>query len=195
MTRLPFDAGAIVLAGGASRRMGCNKCLLPYGGRPLIEHVCAQLRPLFPEILVSANETETYAFLGLTVVPDTIAGRGPLGGMAAALAQSPYDWNFVVAADIPDIPPELVAELYGHRKGHTCVVPVSAPGRCEPLFAFYHRELLPELQERLASGRFRAQALADLPGACQYPLAESTLRNFNTPDEYRAGSETSGEVR
>ena len=48
-------ATLLVLAGGASRRMGRSKALLPFGGRTIIEHLIANLAPAFAEILVSAN--------------------------------------------------------------------------------------------------------------------------------------------
>ena len=41
-----LEAAAIVLAAGASRRMGRAKALLPFGGEPLVAHIvrnCTQL--------------------------------------------------------------------------------------------------------------------------------------------------------
>jgi len=180
-----FEAGAIVLAGGASRRMGQNKCLLPYRGLPLIEHVCRELQPHFHEVLISANDPKIYAFLGLPIVADERPGMGPLGGIAAALARAHYDWNLVVAADMPEIPLPLIALLYARTPGHTCVVPVAASGRREPLFAFYHRSLLPMIRARLDVGHLRIQDLLDQAGAAEVALPAGELPNLNTPDEYR----------
>jgi len=98
---LSINATAIVMAGGESRRMGRDKSLLAVGGHPIIQSICEQLRGHFGEILISANEPEKLAFLGLNVVPDRIPGQGPLMGIACALEASRSNLNFVVAGDIP----------------------------------------------------------------------------------------------
>ena len=76
--------------------MGQDKALLPVAGRSLIEHLVDQLRPHFAEILVSANDPERYAFLGLKVVADRHPDVGPMEAVASALEQSPCEQNFIV---------------------------------------------------------------------------------------------------
>ena len=47
----------IVLAGGTSSRMGGgDKCLLPLGGRPLLDHVIERLRPQIGSLVINAND-------------------------------------------------------------------------------------------------------------------------------------------
>ena len=55
----------VIQAGGESRRMGQDKALLPFLGRPLIR-AChrARSRPLADEVLVTTNRPEAYGFLG-----------------------------------------------------------------------------------------------------------------------------------
>ncbi|HDT13077.1 MAG TPA: hypothetical protein ENO03_01845, partial [Candidatus Aminicenantes bacterium] len=50
---------AVVLAGGRGRRMNADKPGLDIGGRTLLEHVLAQVGPLFDEILVSVSRGQS----------------------------------------------------------------------------------------------------------------------------------------
>ncbi len=180
----PYDAGAIILAGGNSRRMGTNKCLLPYQGQPLIQHVVHQLRPLFATLTVSTNTPETYAFLELPMVSDRVTGQGPLAGIGAALARATSPWNFVVAADMPEISRDLIEKLAEHLPGNRCVVPVTESGHYEPLFAFYHQSLLPHIEEALHGGKFRMQDFLRHMESATVPVCTGRLPNLNTPSDY-----------
>ncbi len=186
----PYDAGAVILAGGSSRRMGTNKCLLPYQGVPLIQHVANQLQPLFPSVTVSTNTPETYEFLGLPMVCDRVSGQGPLAGIAAGIAASQHPWNFVIAADIPEIPQPLIAEMVRQMPGKQCVVPRTRAGHYEPLIAFYHRALLANMKKNLDCGNFRMHDFLDGVQAAAVLVSEGTIGNLNTPHDYTASTRT-----
>ncbi len=50
------DITGLVLAGGLARRMGgIDKGLVDLGGKPMIEHVLAALRPQVGRLLINAN--------------------------------------------------------------------------------------------------------------------------------------------
>ncbi|MFL7867205.1 MAG: molybdenum cofactor guanylyltransferase, partial [Anaerolineales bacterium] len=65
-----------VQAGGESRRMGRDKALMPFLGRPLIQRVVDRLSPIADEIIVTTNNPDDYRFLGLPLFPDLKPGRG-----------------------------------------------------------------------------------------------------------------------
>ena len=179
-------ATAIILAGGSSRRAGRDKSLLRIEGRPLIEHICRQLRPRFDQILVSANNTDDYAFLGVPIIPDRIPGSGPLMGIATALETSSTDLNFVVACDIPEIDLTFVERLLREAHDYDGVVPVDAEGRWEPLFAVYRKTMLEGMFRVLDSGRRRVSAAFPLCRMRYVELgADAAIVNLNTFDEYR----------
>jgi molybdopterin-guanine dinucleotide biosynthesis protein A len=77
---------AAILAGGKSKRMGQHKALLPYEGKPLIEHLLARLKNdvqlLF---LVGCPEPGLYRDVSVPVVTDALEDSGPLGGILSAL--------------------------------------------------------------------------------------------------------------
>src|SRR4051812_50133744 len=68
---------------------GGDKCLVPLGGRTLLERAIERLRPQVDELVLNANgDPERFAAFGLPVVADSVTGfAGPLAGVLAGL-----DW-------------------------------------------------------------------------------------------------------
>ncbi|HUT28618.1 MAG TPA: NTP transferase domain-containing protein [Sedimentisphaerales bacterium] len=180
------DATAIIMAGGDSTRMGQDKSMLPVNGRPMIKYICDRLTPHFDQIIVSAGDPSMYAFLGVPVVPDRIAGRGPLMGIASVLAASASDVNFVIACDIPEFDVGLVRRMLRRRRDHDAVVPRTGGSQYEPLFAVYKKSVLGAMEQALSSGKTRVM---DGLSACDVKYldlaADEQPKNINTMSDYR----------
>jgi molybdopterin-guanine dinucleotide biosynthesis protein A len=178
-------AAAIVLAGGSSTRMKQDKAMMRIDGRPMIEHVRGQLRNHFEQILISANNPEKYAFLGLPVIRDRSPGNGPMMGIASALEVSTLDLNLVVACDIPEINMNLAHRMIDLAKGYDIVVPRTEEGLLEPLFAVYRRSVLRRMHDLLSAGERRIRRLFSV---CRTRFVEvparNSLKNLNTMEEY-----------
>src|SRR4029077_6356309 len=79
---------AVLLAGGESRRMGKDKATMMFRGKPLWQIQLDLLRKLGPaEILISARSDPPWRPKELVFVADDAPSRGPLSGLAAALAK------------------------------------------------------------------------------------------------------------
>ncbi len=143
-----------VLAGGRSTRMGRDKALLEYHGRPLIEHAVRLLREagLRPHIVGSRPDLAQYA----PVISDLHEACGPLGGIEAALSATGSKWNLFLAVDLPLIPPAFLRYLQQrvYMTGAYATMPGVA-GRAMPLCAIYHRALLPQIRSALESGEYK----------------------------------------
>ncbi len=107
----------VIQAGGESRRMGQDKALLPFLGKPLIQRVIERVASLADELLVTTNRPEAYQFLDLPLFPDVIPGRGALGGLYTALSAASQPLVAVVACDMPFASPAL---LMGRARPAAC---------------------------------------------------------------------------
>jgi molybdopterin-guanine dinucleotide biosynthesis protein A len=182
---LQENATAIIMAGGSSSRMGADKSILPLEGKPMIERICERLYGTFRQILISAGDTDKFAFLGHQVVADRMQLQGPLMGIASALEASANEINFVIACDIPYINLSFVRKMLAEAVGVDMVIPVGSDGKYEPLFAVYCKSALIAINEVLASGR---RKISDVFSRCRVKYIElddaDWLMNINTMAEY-----------
>lgn len=191
------QAAGYVLAGGASSRMGRNKALLDFEGRPLVVRAAAVVAATGIGVTV-VGRPEFFVPLGLAAIPDEQPGLGPLGGIATALAHSSRPWNLIVAVDLPFLTAEWLSALVDRAiasRSARAILPRSDRG-LEPLCAVYHRECLAAIRPALARGvRKVTEGLAG-PPPCpvdQIPPEEwkrfapgaRLLENINTLPDYR----------
>ncbi|MHC4204356.1 MAG: molybdenum cofactor guanylyltransferase [Planctomycetota bacterium] len=182
---IKMPATAILLAGGDSTRMGQDKAMLPIGGQPMIKHVYEQLQPHFSQILVSLSNASLHDFLGVTVVADEVAGRGPLVGIASALKASASNVNFVMACDMPEIDAGLIRAMLRQVGDYDAIVPKVGPEWFEPLFAVYKKSALPAIEQVLKLGSNRVIDCFDHCRVKYIDLPSRHFRNINTKAEYR----------
>jgi molybdopterin-guanine dinucleotide biosynthesis protein A len=149
-----------IQAGGESRRMGTDKALLPFLGQPLILRPLQRLAGLAEEVIITSNQPEKFRFLGLTPIPDLLAGAGALGGLYTALSVASHPYVAVVACDMPFASPELMAVEFAllREAEADAVIPRSASGT-EPFHAVYRCETcLPHVWSALETGMRRVDS-------------------------------------
>ncbi|HEU0114258.1 MAG TPA: molybdenum cofactor guanylyltransferase [Thermomicrobiales bacterium] len=175
-----------VLAGGMSRRMGVDKALLTLreGGPPLLQLVLERVRPLTDDCFVVAADRPAYAQFGVRVVPDARPGRGPLGGIATALAAARDEFVLVVACDMPLLSLPLLRFMGGVARDYEALVPALADASArggkltyQPLHAIYARRCLGPIERRLAAGQLAVIGLFD--DVQTRVLDEATVRRFD----------------
>lgn len=185
---------AAILAGGRARRFGgADKASLVVGGAPIIERQLAALATVADDVRIVSNDPARYAALGVRVIPDQIAGAGPLGGVHAALVDAAHDGVIVLACDLPFVTAPLLEALsieFGTGDEIDAVVPRSARG-LEPLCALYAARCADTVRRRIEAGNLEMRGLLTelrfkelrSEGAPAFD-DESVFLNVNTPHDY-----------
>lgn len=181
----------VILAGGASRRMGTDKALLPCAGGTLVEAVHRRMTGLFREVILVTNSPERFGFLPCRKVADLLPGMGALSGIHSGLRHSPTPRIFVAACDMPHLSEKLVRHLASLAESHDVVVPEGDKG-LEPLHAVYHKNALPPMEEVLRAGEGRIVSFFDKVSVRRVGRDEvarldpgfRSFRNINTPGDY-----------
>jgi molybdopterin-guanine dinucleotide biosynthesis protein A len=185
----------VIQAGGESRRMGQDKALMPFLGRPLIQRVAERLAPIADELIVTTNHPEAYRFLGRPLFPDLQPGGGALGGLFTALSAASYPLVAVVACDMPFANPDLLAfarDLMIETRVDV-VIPSTAHG-LEPLHAVYRRDAcLPAIRAAMQAEQWKV--ISWFPQVRLHQLEPEeigrfdpdglTFWNLNTPQEFK----------
>ena len=109
--------GAMILSGGASRRMGADKGAMDWLGRRAVDRVADLARAVGAETVITVGASD----YGLPNVADEPALGGPVGGVLAgarALRDAGCERALVLAVDAPsltagDLAPLLAVEAAG----------------------------------------------------------------------------------
>lgn len=183
----------IVLAGGASRRMGRDKALLEIEGRSLPERAAARLGEVVAEVAVADGGrglVPTVASLA-----DSAAGIGPVAGILGAARAYPGRALLVLACDLPRVPAALLAALAAPSISREAdwAVPRHAGG-IEPLCALYGPGALAALEERVAGGLLSLWDLAETSGLAVRYFEGEDLARYGPPEELFANLNTPGDL-
>lgn len=143
---------AVLLAGGKSTRMGCDKALLEFEGEPLWRRQEATLRRLQPkEVLISGPPRP-----GCLTIADECENAGPLGGIATALRRCAAPLLIVLAVDLPRMTSDFLRSLLAISRSGKGVVP-RGPEFFEPLAAIYPKACSSLAESALRHGDFSLQ--------------------------------------
>lgn len=186
----------LILAGGRAQRMGgIDKGLVPFMGKPLIEHAIARLGPQVTTILINANRNhDRYAQYGHAVIADHHADfAGPLAGFAAGLEHCNSEYLLSVPCDSPVFPlhlsEQLLEEMISTQSDLVYASSVDPAGTtwAQPVFCLMRRSVQQSLQEFLDQGGRKIDRWFEaLPSSTVVFADDAAFANTNTPEELQA---------
>lgn len=187
----------MVLAGGASRRMGRDKALISLDGRTLLARtveVAAQAG--LPAVIVGRSSAALAPTENGKAFPDLEPGKGPLGGLWTGLHHCadrdavlllPCDLPWVGAEDllwlIDQARPYFASEAKALPDAAQAVVPVRN-GKIEPLFGLYRTTLLDPVRDRVRRGELSMHRFISSISCAFIPLdpaRRSAVADVDTP--------------
>ncbi|MGH7923882.1 MAG: molybdenum cofactor guanylyltransferase [Candidatus Binatus sp.] len=203
---LAKHAGAILLVGGQSSRMGQPKAALDFGGMPLLTRIVIELKYWFDEIvIVAAPESAGQPRIGipgLKIVYDETAFAGPLDALRRGLDALDHSVAFACSCDLPLLNSDVAAELVAMLDDFDAVIP-EVGGKLQPLHAVYRKRCANAIASLEASGERRLTASASAINGRR--VTEEELRkidpqlnsffNVNTPEDYRQALKLAGLAR
>lgn len=192
-TPLTEPVTAIVLAGGASSRMGSPKALLPFGKETLLERVIRRISEISTDIVVVTGEHVALPALpeGVRVVVDEIPLQGPLAGILYGLRAAQTDLCFVCSCDLPFLGGRLARALLDLAGDFDAVVPRWGQ-HLQPMLAVYRRRLIPVFEELLAAGRLGPSSVLERANGRELASEEieriepggASFFDIDTPEAY-----------
>lgn len=174
----------LILIGGKSSRMGTDKSLLNYHGKPQREYLFDLAQKCCSEIYFSCREEQKFS--EKTII-DKYESLGPMSGILSAFEHNKDVAWLVVACDMPLINERSFETLIKHRNSEKVATTFfskenNAP---DPLFTIYEPKAYAQLAEYVESGNKSPKIFlqnADI----QLIKSENIdfLKNINTKEEF-----------
>jgi molybdopterin-guanine dinucleotide biosynthesis protein A len=138
---------AVILAGGVGSRLGKEKSLIEFGGRPLIQWSVEKLALLVEDVVVVARGPEQAGLLedlipDASIACDSVSGYGPVAGLAAGMELARNEYVLAIGCDLPFLNADVVNILFEQARGWDAAVPMRENGMIEPLHSVYKRDAL-----------------------------------------------------
>lgn len=184
--------GAVVLAAGASRRMGTNKLLLPVNGEPMVRRTVRRVidAGCSPVVVVTGHEPLRVheALVGLDVSYAT--SPDPTGPTSASLhaglqvLPSDADAALVMLSDMVHVTTPMLRALVEGASSGSEPLGVSRYGDVLAPPLVFRRALWPELLAWHGEGCGKAVVRAHQAEARMHDWPVEALQDVDTPEDY-----------
>ncbi len=191
-----LDQPILVLAGGASRRMGGgDKGLYRLGDRPILSHLLERLAPQSQCIAINAGgDPSRFSGFARPLLSDTLpGGRGPLAGILTGIRWvermlASHDCVITVPTDTPFLAPDLVARFrMAHAASADEILIAMSGGRRHPTVGLFPTCYGDDLEQAMIQGGLaRVQDWVQRHPHRVIPFetgAVDPFFNINTPDD------------
>jgi molybdenum cofactor guanylyltransferase len=176
--------------------MGRDKAFLELGGTTLLKNALALARAVAGEVKIVGDPARFGEFAA--VVRDIYPGRGPLGGIHAALAESQSELNLIIGVDLPFLEVGFLQLLVSAAKASGALVTVPRVGNYyEPLTAVYRKGFSVLAEEALSANRNKVDAMfsqislrvVNEEEIVRNGFSPAMFRNVNTPEDWKVALE------
>ncbi|MFF2200964.1 NTP transferase domain-containing protein [Streptomyces sp. NPDC058145] len=178
-TAAPYDA--VVLAGGAARRLGgADKPAVRVGGRALLDRVLTACAGAATTVVVAGTRPTARPVRWAREEP---SGGGPVAALEAGLRLTTAEYTAVLSADLPFLEAATLERLLAALRdtGADGALLTDAEGRDQPLVAAYRTAALRRELAALAAGHggLTGLPLRRLTGALELTRVPDPLASFD----------------
>lgn len=131
--------------------MGRDKALLEWQGRSLLDVAVDTLAQVADQVFISSsNPLHTHP--EAPRLPDALGDKGPLGGLASALAAVDCEWILLLPCDMPGMQAEALQALLTARLTEAEAVVFEHEGILQGQCGLYRKTLFSLAKQTLGSG-------------------------------------------
>lgn len=175
----------LVLSGGFSTRMGTDKSLLDYRGKPQREYLFELLSTFCSRVFTSCRQDQDVP-ASLNPITDHYNFAGPINGILSAFRIHPDKSWLIVAVDMPFVDDGALQLILDHREKEkiaTCFLhmPENFP---EPLLTLWEASAYPLLLHYVESGNISPRVFLETHEVKLItPPDQKILLNINSPKD------------
>lgn len=176
----------LILSGGRSTRMGSDKSLIDYHGKPQREYLFELLTAFCSKVFISCRKDQDVP-QNFHPLYDFYNYPGPINGILSAFhAHADSSW-LIVAVDMPLVNEKVLKLLMDNRdekKVATCFTHLVEGCFPEPLLTLWEPSAYPLLLNYTASGKISPRGFLEESNIKSIPVPdEKILLNINSPQD------------
>lgn len=179
----------LILAGGKSTRMGSDKGLLEYHGKPQREYLFDLASKFCDQVFYSIREEQGQEFDSKPVIIDQNHYRGPFNGMQSAHEVFPDVAWLVLACDLPLLDAGTIQALIAQRDTAKMATSFATQKTKlpEPLVTIWEPHALQAARKHLktAESSCPRKFLLNSEIKLVFPKKDEVLYNANSLEEFR----------
>lgn len=180
----------VVACGGKSTRMGMDKSLLNYHGKPQRYFIYDLLKTICTQVYISCNEEQSSAVdqdYNFITDDKQFSGHGPVSGLLTSFKSFPEKAILFVGCDYPHLNIEALQQLTENNDS-------SADAYCfidtnnirQPLIALYEYSSFDKLLIRFHKGKYSLRDFLETENIITFsPARDNLLLSADTWDEYK----------
>ncbi len=183
------NISAYILCGGKSVRMQSEKGLVLYKGKPFIRWIIEAIMPITSNIILVTSNGD-YTMVGVPMIEDTFADKGPVGGIYTALKHSMSAQNLILSCDVPKITTKLLRDLTDESENKDAPVTFLSDGKNDyPLIGVYNKGALEIFAEAISADKLKLCSLVNMISHQKIIInsaQKSLVQNINSKAELLA---------
>lgn len=179
----------LVVCGGKSSRMGVDKSMLDYFGKPQCYHVYETLSQYCEKVFISCNEQqadgidhEYETLIDLNYYSDA----GPMAGLLTALTSFSHNNFLVVGCDYPFLQKDDLADfLLLYRNENAAAFYNEEENIYEPVLAFYNHNVKRTLMDMFSIENYSLRDFLKTSNAAKYyPKDKKSIRSIDNLKDF-----------
>lgn len=178
----------LVVAGGKSQRMGRDKGLIDWHGKPQRYYMADMLAEFCSQVFIScrAEQSKKIVADGYQALPDASVASEQYGALLTAMQAQPNVAWLVIACDVPLVDQAVLANLVSQRDSTQLATAYRSPDNNlpEPLIAIWESNAQAMLEQKRTEGVScprKALILSQPAVKLIDPPSSASIMNVNTP--------------
>lgn len=183
-----FNIPCVIFAGGKSSRMGEDKALLPFAGKPtLIQYQYERLQKIFKNVYISCKDPKKFDFQANFI--EDISREdifAPTIGFVSIFNLLHVNKIFVLSVDTPFVGEQEINKILKHKDQGFDAIIAKTQDTLHPMCGLYNRRLHDTFQNMLQTNQHKlTKLLQDANTLFVEFNNESNFLNLNNPSQYQ----------
>jgi molybdenum cofactor guanylyltransferase len=178
----------LILVGGHSHRMGTDKSVLSYHGRPQRAYLYELLGQFCSNVYLSCRSDQVAELSHYQTITDKYPNDGPMGALLSAFEYDAEAAWLVVACDMPFIDSKTIDFLLKNTDSQTFATAfINQKKQIEPLLSVWKSESYGIIERLHTKGQKSLSKVLEQHNAqLVIPPNYNWILNANTPESYQS---------